>query len=238
MTSFVHIDYPQQHPGVARAEAVIEAAGRLRQSFDGTRGIAALLLAAVVSALLVVADRLVDTWAGDRLLMAWVMLWVVAFAALALFAAPARRAAAAVVGSLDAWSSRMARARADERLWATAQTDPRVMADLKAAMARSDVAVPRVAVEGLRASEKQVQRISLREVIQGWHRDVQKARADVAFITAAQHDPRILADLQAAATRSEASVPAQTQTLLRADSASRSLRDIAHAYGARRSYYY
>ena len=64
MTSFVQIQYPQQHPGVARAEAVIEAAGRMRQGFDGTRSIAALLLAAIVAALVVVADQLVDRWTG------------------------------------------------------------------------------------------------------------------------------------------------------------------------------
>ncbi|WP_326541813.1 hypothetical protein [Pseudorhodoferax sp.] len=237
MTSFVHIDYPQQHPGVSRAEAVIEAAGRLRKGFDGTRGIAALLLAAVVSALLVVADRLVDSWADGRLVAAWIVLWLVAFAALAVFAAPARRLATLMVQRLDAWSQRVARNRADERLWATAQTDERVMADLQAAMARSEVAVPRVAAAALRASAKPTMRISLRDVMQGWYRDVQKARADVAFIAAAQSDPRMLAELQAIATRAE-EVPAQTQTLLRADSASTAVRDAAHAMGARRSYYF
>lgn len=236
MTSFVRIDYPQQHPGVSRAEAVIEAAGRLRQNFDGTRGIAALLLAAVVSGLLVLADRLVDSWVDGRLVAAWVMLWLVAFAALAVFAAPTRRLATLLVQRLDAWSLRVARNRADERLWATAQTDARVMADLKAAVSRSELAVPRVAA-ALRATEAPVQRISLRDVMQGWYRDVQKARADVAYLNAVQHDPRMLADLQAAATRAEA-VPAQTQTLLRGDSASHALRNAAHALGARRSYYF
>lgn len=232
MTSFVHIDYPQQHPGVSRAEAVIEAAGRLRQGFDGTRGIAALLLAAVVSALLVLADRLVDSWADGRLLAAWVVLWLVAFAAMALFAAPARRLATLMVQRLDGWSQRIARDRADERLWATAQSDARVMADLKAAVSRSELAAPRIAAALL--AKEEPARISLRDVIQGWYRDVQKARADVAFITAAQADPRMLSELQAIATRAE-SVPAQTQTLLRADT---SLRDAAHAMGARRSYYF
>lgn len=140
MTSFVHVDYPQQHPGVARVEAAIQAAGSLRQGFDGTRGIAALLLAAVVSALLVLADRMVDGWADGRLMAAWVVLWLVAFAALALFATPARRLATALVQRLDGWSQRVARDRADERLWATAQTDARVMADLKAAVSRSELA--------------------------------------------------------------------------------------------------
>lgn len=244
MTSFVHIDYPQQHPGVARAEAVIEAAGRLRQNFDGTRGIAALLLAAVVSGLLVVADRLVDTWADDRLLAAWIVLWVVAFAALALFAAPARRLSVALVGKMDAWSARVAERRADERLWATAQTDARVMADLQAAITRSDRPAPRMAVEAVQAAEQApVSRVSLRAVIQGWYRDVQLARVNVALLSAAEFDPRlmadprVLADLRAAATRTGA-LPEQTQTLLRAEQAGASLRDAAYALGARRASYY
>lgn len=230
MTSFVHVEQPQQHPGVARAEAVIEAAMRLRRSFDGTRGIATLLLAAAVSALVVAADRLVDSWTGGRLLAAWVVLWLIAFAALAVLAGPARRLAAFAVQHLDAWSQRVARDRADARLWATALTDERVMADLKAAITRSEQTAPRLAA-ALRASEAPT-RISLREVIQSWYRDVQKARADVAFITAAQADPRVMADLRAAATRAE-SVPAQTQTLLRAEAAGQ-----AHALRVERSYRY
>ncbi len=236
MTSFVHVDYPQQHPGVVRVGAAIDAAGRLRRGFDGTRGIAAVLLAGVVSALLVLADRVVDSWADGRLMAAWVVLWVVAFCALAVFATPARRVATALVRRLDGWSQRIARQRADDRLWATAQTDARVMADLKAAMSRSDAVAPRAASAAL-ARESAGARISLRDVMQGWYRDVQKARADVAYLAAVQTDPRMLADLQAAATRAE-SVPAQTQTLLRGDSAGNALRGAAHAVGARRSYHF
>jgi len=39
---------------------------------------------------------------------------------------------------LDAWSSRMAQRRSDERLWAIAQTDARLMAELQTAISRSD----------------------------------------------------------------------------------------------------
>lgn len=138
MTSFVHIDYPTQHPGVARFESVIETVGQFRREFDGTKSLAAMLLAAMVAALVVAADQLVDTWADGHLLAAWVTLWVVAFAALALLAPATRRLVSGVVGSLNAWSARAARARADERLWALAQTDSRVLADLQAAMTRSE----------------------------------------------------------------------------------------------------
>jgi hypothetical protein len=138
MTSFIQPSFPTQHPGVARIEAAIGAARAMRQDFDSTKSLSVMLLAAMVSALVVVADQLIDTWADGHLLAAWVALWVIGFAALALFAAPARRLAASAVGALNAWSERIAMARADARLWKIAQADPRVMADLNAAIARSE----------------------------------------------------------------------------------------------------
>ncbi len=140
MTSFINPSLLTVHPGVARAEAVATAARGLYQNFDSTRGLATMLLAAVVSALVVAADQLVDTWAEGHLLMAWVIVWAVGFAAIALFAGSARSLAARVVKALDAWSLREARARADKRLWATALSDPRIMADLQVAMGRAEQA--------------------------------------------------------------------------------------------------
>ena len=109
-----------------------------RSGFDSTRGLSAMLLAAMVSALLVVADQLMDTWADGHLMVAWIALWVVGFSALGVFAGAARKLAVAAVGSLDAWSVRVGKARADKRLWAIAKSDARVMAELTAAMARNE----------------------------------------------------------------------------------------------------
>jgi hypothetical protein len=39
---------------------------------------------------------------------------------------------------LDAWSAHVARRRADDRLWAMAQTDSRLMQDLQVALDRSE----------------------------------------------------------------------------------------------------
>jgi hypothetical protein len=137
MTSFVHIEYPRSHPGVERFESAVAAASQLRKNFDGAKGVAAVLLAAMVSALVVVADQLVETWVDGHLMAAWVLLWLVAFAALALLAPTAKRFAGGLVRTLDAWSRRVARERADDRLWEMAQQDPRVMADLRAALTRA-----------------------------------------------------------------------------------------------------
>ena len=91
MTSFVHVEMPTEHPGVARFE---RAAGNLRTAanrFDSAKGLAAFLLAAVVSAMLVVADQVMSTWADGHLMAAWIVMWAIAFSVLAMFAGTARR---------------------------------------------------------------------------------------------------------------------------------------------------
>lgn len=108
------------------------------KGFNSTRGLSAMLLAAMVSALIVVADQLIVTWADGHLMLAWVALWVVAFSALALFAGSAHKLAVAAVGAMDAWSQRLARTRSDKRLWRLAQSNPRLMADLRAATGRTE----------------------------------------------------------------------------------------------------
>ena len=136
MTSFVHVDHPTQHPGVERAGRVFSATRDLITQFDGARGAATLLLAAVVSALLVVANEVVTTWTEGHLLAAWIVLWIVAFAALGLFAAPARRTVQGVQGGLRRAAVARRRAAADRQLWTVALTDARVMAELSHAMTR------------------------------------------------------------------------------------------------------
>lgn len=138
MTYFVHVDRPLVHPGVARLEAVAAKAVHWKNSFDGSRSLAALLLAAMVAALIVVADQMIETWADGHLLAAWVALWIVAFSAIALLAPATRHVAAYVIEALNGWSRRVASERADERLMALARKDPRVMADLCAARSKAD----------------------------------------------------------------------------------------------------
>jgi hypothetical protein len=106
--------------------------------FDKTRGLSVMLLAAMVAALVVVADQLIDTWADGHMLAAWVALWLIGFVALAFFSGAVRKLVSSVVTAGNAWSERIAKTRADERLWVIAKSDPRVMADLNAAMSRSE----------------------------------------------------------------------------------------------------
>ena len=138
MTSFVHLNYSNAHPGVQRAEAVAEAAVRFRRGFDSTKGLAAMLLAALVAALVVVADQLASVWANGYLLASWVTLWAIAFAALALMAPTAHRVASSMSTALKQRVIRMANQRTDAQYWASAKSDPRVMAELQAAILRSE----------------------------------------------------------------------------------------------------
>lgn len=137
MSSFVHIDYSLQHPGVVRAgRAVALLRAAWRQARHGS-----LLLAAVVSALLVVVDQLIDTWSDGHLLAAWVLMWAVAFGAMAFLAAPTRILAQGLVDGLRRWNAARVRAADDRRLWEMALTDRRVMADLRCARDRAAVGI-------------------------------------------------------------------------------------------------
>lgn len=144
MTSFVNTQYSKEHTGAARVESALHAASQLRQGFTGTRGLAALLLSAIVASIMVVAYQVTDSVAEGHLLVIWIALWAVAFAGLAMFAGTARSLAARMVAALDAWSQTVAQARADTRMWEAAKTDPRVMADLHVAMARQEAAAEEV----------------------------------------------------------------------------------------------
>ncbi|MEO6016735.1 MAG: hypothetical protein ABIP46_05725 [Polaromonas sp.] len=163
MTSFVHLNYSKEHPGVTRVESALVAAQQLQKGFSGTRGLASLLLSAVAAAVMVVAYQVMDSVAEGHLLVMWIAMWAVAFAVLALFAGTARNLAARTRAGLDSWSRSMAEARADQRLWEVARSDPRVMADLQTAMtreeARTGVALRPAAVT-LAAEEEPVEQLS------------------------------------------------------------------------------
>lgn len=104
--------------------------------FDGTRSLAALLLASVVSALVVLADRLISRWTDDHLFFGWIALWLVILASTALFAAPARQLARRALPALQGWAQALDEARAEQQLWHAAHRDPRLMADLMHARQR------------------------------------------------------------------------------------------------------
>ena len=120
MTSFVHANDPTVHLGVQRVERAAQAARELQVGAKDMRGAASVLLAAGVAALVVVANQFVDAWSDGHMLAGWMLLWVVAFASLALLARPARRGAhrmpaagARADSQLPLWHSELRRSYID-----------------------------------------------------------------------------------------------------------------------------
>jgi hypothetical protein len=136
-TSFARTHYPTRHPGVERAARVTDGVKGLARAFDGGRATASLLLAAIVSALLVVANQVVDTWTEGHLLVAWIVLWAIAFAGLALLASPARQAAQTLRTAYKTWRAEAIQRHHDEQFWQAALNDARLMADISRAMSSS-----------------------------------------------------------------------------------------------------
>ena len=101
-----------------------------------SRALASLLLAAGVSALVVLADQLMDSWAERHEVASWLVLWGIAVMAIALLRGITRVLARKAMVALDQWSAGVAQRRADQRMLSMAQDDPRLMADLNAALAR------------------------------------------------------------------------------------------------------
>ena len=153
--NFVHLEYPTSHPGVERAEQAVANIKRMGEAFSITRSLVAMLLAAVVAAFVVVADQMIDTWADGHLLAAWVALWAVAFTAAGLFAGTSKTLAFQIKTGLDAWSAKLAQNRADDRMWAIAQTDSRLMSDLQSAVGREEA----VEVDSTSPTQRRVSRI-------------------------------------------------------------------------------
>jgi hypothetical protein len=137
MTAFAHVDHPTEHLGVVRAERFVNEVKYAASRFNGARAAASLLLAAIVAALMVVANQVIDTWSEGHLLAAWIVMWAIAFASLALLASPAKRAVAAVRTGLRRWNASRIQAEEDRKLWEVALTDARVMADISRAMSAS-----------------------------------------------------------------------------------------------------
>ncbi len=123
--------HPRHSPSSGR-EAAASGGGH-----SGGRGLATLLLAAVVSALLVLANEVIGNWSEGHLLAAWIVLWSVAFAGLALLATPARQLAHQARSRWAGWQQARRTAANEARIWSMAQMDGRLMADLSRAMDRA-----------------------------------------------------------------------------------------------------
>ena len=136
MTRFVVSAYPTEHPGLVRLESAWENIREARRNLADGRGLASALLSGMVAAVLVVAYQVMDSLAEGHMLVIWTGAWLAAFAALAALASPSRRLAVSLKQVLQGRVQRYLSAREDERMWAVACGDSRVMGDLLAASER------------------------------------------------------------------------------------------------------
>jgi hypothetical protein len=138
----VHNVFASSSIASSRAGSAAKSTG-VRKESEGSRTLAGMLLAAVMAALLVAADQVIDTWADGHLLAGWVALWTVAFAALALLAPPLRQISTAMASMFSTWARAAKLRRQEEAMWEYARRDPRVMAELQSAWTREhDEALP------------------------------------------------------------------------------------------------
>lgn len=137
-----------------RRDSLIQTARAAGARFRRARGLAALLLAGAASALLVAADQLVSIWADGELMLAWLALWAMVFASYVLFADQLRQWPQLLAETIDHHLLQYRERAADARMWAVAQSDPRIMAELDAAALRAETAA--VAAAAVSASPEPV----------------------------------------------------------------------------------
>jgi hypothetical protein len=142
MTTFVHTHYPDAHPGLIRAEAAASTwsgfKAFLSSKFTAPRSLAAFLLGAFLSALILVADQFIGAFADGHLLATWIAMWMYVFVAMALLAPAAKRSAVAILKWTRETNERAAKRRSEALYLEAARHDPRVMAELRAAILRHE----------------------------------------------------------------------------------------------------
>lgn len=95
-----------------------------------------MLLAAGMAALLVTADQVINSWTDGHMLAAWVALWTVTFAALAILATPLRKMSNSGAAWLNAYLQASRERREEAQMWELARHDHRVMAEIRMAAIR------------------------------------------------------------------------------------------------------
>ncbi|GGH65863.1 hypothetical protein GCM10010975_34090 [Comamonas phosphati] len=144
MSNFIYNSYSVEHPGVVhfyqadeQRLAGLQAARRERYEPAPQPLLSYLIAGAAV--LVVVFAALFESagsWSNGLLLSAWMVLWAIAFAGVALLYAPVRRTLKMMRYGYRAWVQSRQQAAADDRIWNAALQDARLMADLARAMDR------------------------------------------------------------------------------------------------------
>ncbi len=137
MHRFTDTDFSATHAGAERLTDFFGTLRRFAARLPGATGLPGVLVVGGVSAAIVVADQIVSAWADGHLLLAWVAMWVVVFTLLAMFSDAIRVWPTALRQRIAAAAQASARKAEDERTWAVAQSDPRLMAEMQCALTRA-----------------------------------------------------------------------------------------------------
>ncbi len=127
MTTFVNLSYTTSHPGVARFERAYASAKNIVQRLQQESTYAAALWMFGALSLMASIYDIVDASQEGQELGAWVVLWTAVFVGLAGFGQYSKR-------QFVAWI----KAEREARMWESAMTDYRVMADIRCAQNRSE----------------------------------------------------------------------------------------------------
>jgi hypothetical protein len=127
MTTFVNLNYTTSHPGVVRFERAFAFASKAIQRLHQESTYAAALLMFGALSLVASIYDIVDASQEGQELGAWVVLWTAVFVGLVGFGKYCKR-------QVNAWLQ----ADREARMWNTAMTDYRVMADIRCAQSRGE----------------------------------------------------------------------------------------------------
>ncbi len=133
MTHLAHVT--PHHPAVGRMPAQ-SLQTKTTDTEEKSRPLAGMLLAAGMAALLVTADQVIDSWTDGHMLAAWVALWTVTFAALAILATPLRKMSDTGAAWISSYRKASAESRQEAEMWELARHDHRVMAEIRLASIR------------------------------------------------------------------------------------------------------
>jgi ABC-type transport system involved in cytochrome bd biosynthesis fused ATPase/permease subunit len=134
MNNFASTQYANMQLSLERAEA--EQTQAQPQAFLTNNTLTTFLLAAFVSALMVVVSQAMESLGEDYVFATWLALWALAFASLGLLASPARRVTRSIRKHYRAYRIERRAEQQEEMLWELAHRDTRVLAEIHAAMAR------------------------------------------------------------------------------------------------------
>lgn len=137
MSSFVQPEFPRVHEGAARLTDSLERIQRALAYLRSPVGLVGVLVAAGLATVMVVAEQVVSALTDGHLLAVWVAMWAIVFGLLATFSDAISAWPAQLQARLQQRRANAAARAADERTWAAALADPRLMAELHCALLRA-----------------------------------------------------------------------------------------------------